>query len=129
MIKRVKRMVTTDKRTTISPEITAKKHTKQNIFNKALQRLVVRPFISPVKRHFLRRKYQHHADSRTLDWDWGSVNFNRIALVNLLLGRIKDPSYLEIGCDRNQIFSQLFRLSYHMENLDRCLDYLAFGHS
>lgn len=107
MIERVKRMVATNKRTIISLEIMAKKYTKQNMVNKVFQSLVVRPFISPVKKYFLRRKYQHHADSRVLDWDWGSINFNRIALVNLLLGRIKDPSYLEIGCASDSLFNSV----------------------
>jgi len=100
-------MVTADKRTTISPEITAKINTKQNIFNKVLRYFVIKPFISPIKSYFLRRKYQHHADQRTLKWEWEDTNFNRIALVNLLLSRIKEPSYLEIGCASDSLFNSV----------------------
>ena len=38
---------------------------------------------SPEKQ--LRRQYRHHSDPRHLDIDWTATNYNRIAIVNLLL--------------------------------------------
>ena len=89
-----------DKRSNISSEI-------YNIFIKTLRYFFIKPFISPIKISFLEFKYRHHADSRNIDWDWKSINFNRIALVNLLLGNFKDPSYLEIGCASDSLFNSV----------------------
>lgn len=55
----------------------------------------------------LRHQYRHHASPTTFDWDWESLHYNRIALVNLLVGLRggMDCRYLEIGCDNNRLFS------------------------
>ena len=95
-----------DSRTTTSPEIRAKAIENKNILNKVV-RYFTRPFLPPLKRRLLQRKWQHHADTRTLDWDWGKTNFNRIAVVNLLLNRFKNPAYLEIGCASNALFNSV----------------------
>lgn len=55
----------------------------------------------------MRRKWSKHADERTLDWKWRSTNYNRIAVVNLLLAKFDDPKYLEIGCDTNSLFDSV----------------------
>lgn len=55
----------------------------------------------------LRRKWSHHADPRRLKWKWRDINFNRIALVNLLVAKFQDPNYLEIGCDSNALFDSV----------------------
>jgi len=99
-------MTTSDQRTTTSPEITAKASASKNILYKAL-RYYIRPFYTPIKRRLTLRKWQHHADERTLDWDWKKTNFNRIATVNLLLARFKDPAYLEIGCASDSLFNSV----------------------
>ena len=99
-------MTTKDQRTTISPEITSKVPAKQNIFFKAL-RYFTCPFYIPIKRLLMLRKWAHHADTRTLDWDWGKTKFNRIAVVNLLLTHFKNPSYLEIGCASDSLFNSV----------------------
>ena len=51
-----------------------------------------------------RAQYQHHAFDQTLDWDWWSMPFNRIALINLLVAGKPGCRYLEIGCDSNFTF-------------------------
>jgi len=40
----------------------------------------------------------------SLNWNWGSIRFNRIALVNLLCASKLDGNYLEIGCQNNILF-------------------------
>ena len=52
----------------------------------------------------LRRQYERNADPRRIDIDWSQTNFNRVAVVNLLLAHQPDARYLEIGCDRNELF-------------------------
>lgn len=97
-------MVPADKRTTVSPEIIARLHTKQKFVEKVWRYFFVKPFIAPLNNFSLRYKYRRHADPRNFDWDWRSINFNRTAVVNLLLSQFNDPSYLEIGCASNSLF-------------------------
>lgn len=40
-------------------------------------------------------------------WNWESLNFNRIALVNLLCNNKLDGCYLEIGCQGNTLFDSV----------------------
>ena len=40
----------------------------------------------------------------SFDWNWGSIHYNRIALVNLLCASKLDGNYLEIGCQGNILF-------------------------
>ena len=57
----------------------------------------------------LQKKYKAHATSRQFNWDWKSVNYNRIALVNLLVGlKGNKCNYLEIGCSGNALFDSIF---------------------
>jgi hypothetical protein len=94
-----------DKEVAMSPEITSK--TSTNILYKAL-RYCLLPFYNPLRHRLIIRKWRHHADARTLDWDWSKTNFNRIALVNLLLSKFKDPDYLEIGtAGSNSLFDSV----------------------
>jgi hypothetical protein len=53
-------------------------------------------------------KYRAHADSRELNWSWKTKNYNRVALVNLLVGKFHDAKYLEIGCAGNYLFNSVF---------------------
>jgi len=76
-------------------------------------------FKSRLKRFFLRRFrklilkrnlsiWKHHADNRKLDWDWGKIKYNRIAVVNLLISKCPYPQkYLEIGCAGDALFSSV----------------------
>jgi hypothetical protein len=54
-------------------------------------------------------KYLHHRHQKTYHWDWDSVNFNRIALVNRLIAITggMGSKYLEIGCSGNDLFDSV----------------------
>jgi hypothetical protein len=71
----------------------------------------VRYFVTPLKiivqDKYLRQKYKNHAFDKSFDWGWAKTNFNRIALVNLLVSKKRDPSYLEIGCQSNTLFDSV----------------------
>ena len=45
-------------------------------------------------------RYKSHAHSKIYTWHWHEKNFNRIALVNLLVAHTRgwETDYLEIGC-------------------------------
>jgi hypothetical protein len=58
-----------------------------------------------IKRRML--KYGHLAYDKTFDWDWKKTNFNRIALVNLLVSQKPDCAYLEIGCAANDLYDSV----------------------
>lgn len=51
-------------------------------------------------------KFKSHAHEKVFDWKWGEKSFNRIAMVNLLVGNTRgwNTSYLEIGCAGNLLF-------------------------
>jgi hypothetical protein len=57
---------------------------------------------------YLQNKYSYNADHREILWDWKSIQYNRIALVNLLLSKYENPKYLEIGCASNSLFDSVF---------------------
>ena len=54
-------------------------------------------------------KYRRHRHPTTYEWDWTKVNFNRIALVNLLIAKTRgvESRYLEIGCAGNDLFDSV----------------------
>jgi SAM-dependent methyltransferase len=56
---------------------------------------------------YLRSKYRGDACAMTVDWAWEKTNYNRIALVNFLLSRKREPAYLEIGCNTNDLFDSV----------------------
>lgn len=72
-----------------------------------LVRYLLRPMWIELKHIRAIRKYAHHADSRSFEWQWTSTHFNRIATVNLLLSRWNNPAYLEIGCASNALFDSV----------------------
>jgi len=92
---------------------------KQKIQKRALQKIqkkpliyraffyYSKPFLTKLNYYFLRKKWQKHADQRTLNWNWKKINYNRVAVVNLLLKKFQDPAYLEIGCDNNCLFDSI----------------------
>lgn len=55
----------------------------------------------------LQIRYWHHRVSGALDVEWLEIHFNRIAVINLLLSRKPNGSYLEIGCEGNQAFNSI----------------------
>ncbi len=65
------------------------------------------PFGSSVRDRILRLKYKEHAFDKSFDWGWEKTNYNRIALVNLLIAKKHDPAYLEIGCHSNNLFDSV----------------------
>lgn len=52
-------------------------------------------------------KYAHNAYDKSFDWDWKKTNFNRIALVNLLVSQKADCAYLEIGCKLDELYDSV----------------------
>ena len=52
----------------------------------------------------MRKQFALHADPRRFEIDWRSINFNRIAVANLLLSDKPEARYLEIGCAGNEMF-------------------------
>ncbi len=66
--------------------------------------------LSSFKRRIDRRakrwRYRTHAHPTEFDWNWRANNFNRMAVINLLVS-LKggtDCRYLEIGCADNDLF-------------------------
>jgi hypothetical protein len=66
-----------------------------------------RPIYHRLKRYYLIKKWSHHSDNRKLDWKWEQINYNRIAVVNLLMRKKRNPTYLEIGCASNSLFDSI----------------------
>jgi hypothetical protein len=65
------------------------------------------PMYHYFRSRFLEWKYSGHASEVSFEWDWSKTNYNRIALVNLFLRHLEDPSYLEIGCQNNALFDSI----------------------
>ncbi|HWH58323.1 MAG TPA: class I SAM-dependent methyltransferase [Terriglobales bacterium] len=57
---------------------------------------------------FLRSKYRRHRFDACFNWEWQKTNYNRIALVNLLVSTKRNATYLEIGCQSNDLFDSVF---------------------
>jgi len=91
-----------DKRNTTAPEITNKESAKKGRFARFIAKLT-----ASYNRKRLLKKWSHHADPRSLDWDWSKTHYNRIAVVNLLLSHFDNPAYLEIGCHLNTLFDSV----------------------
>jgi len=93
-------------RNTISPEniFSAK---KKNFLYRYSPRLLRRIY-DRYELKYLQNKFSHNADHREILWDWKSIKYNRIALINLLLSKFENPKYLEIGCASNSLFHSVF---------------------
>jgi hypothetical protein len=70
-------------------------------------RYFVGPIWGPLRAKALQIKYKHNSFDKVFNWDWGQINFNRIALVNLLVSKKPDSTYLEIGCESNSLFDSV----------------------
>lgn len=90
----------------ISPEMAAQKSIGKGVVFKTAA-YFIRPFTSRLKSYYLKKKWSHHSDPRTLNWQWDKTNYNRIALVNLLINKFRNPAYLEIGCASNSLFNSV----------------------
>jgi hypothetical protein len=53
------------------------------------------------------RVQEEKPDTRSLDWEWGKTNYNRIAVVNVLVRNFDNPAYLEIGCASDILFNSI----------------------
>jgi hypothetical protein len=95
-----------DKNIVISPEITSKKKTFKRKLDSILPPLIKKN-MDRINSYYLKKKWSRNADPRHLDWKWDKINFNRIAAVNLLLNKFKNPNYLEIGCASNSLFNSV----------------------
>jgi len=93
-----------DKRASMSPEMKAHLNQTKGFGHRALS-YFLRPFTSRLKTYYLKQKYADNFDARAFNWDWTAINFDRIAAVNLLLGKFSAPAYLEIGCASNSLFN------------------------
>ena len=52
-------------------------------------------------------QFLYSFDKKKLNWEWNSIHFNRIALVNLIASKYKNCNYLEIGCANNALFDSV----------------------
>lgn len=90
----------------ISPENLGKQGIKRGLLGEVVRYYFV-PLWLRLRAYCLRYQWRHHADPRRLDWDWGAIHYNRIALVNLLVRKFNDCRYLEIGCASNSLFNSV----------------------
>jgi hypothetical protein len=72
-----------------------------------LRKLNLYETLRKFKYWILQKKYRKNSFSKSFDWNWGETNFNRIALVNLLVGKTPNCAYLEIGCASNELFDSI----------------------
>lgn len=63
--------------------------------------------LNPKGREKLLKRFTHKATDNTLEWDWDATPFNRVALMNRLARSRPNASYLEIGCNANELFHAL----------------------
>jgi hypothetical protein len=86
------------------PEIT---NPPKQSFLRRFMRYVLRPLEIEIQTLVSKVRWREHSDPRELKWDWQEPNYNRIALVNLLLQGFRQPRYLEIGCSFNSLFDSV----------------------
>lgn len=80
---------------------------KQPTHTNTILAYLFRPIYFSLKRYYLIRKWFNHSDDRRFYWKWEKINYNRIAVVNLLISKKQDPAYLEIGCASNDLFDSI----------------------
>lgn len=57
-----------------------------------------------IREFVLVRRYRQARCEGVFDYDWGAMNYDRKAVVNLLLAANPNGAYLEIGCADNALF-------------------------
>jgi hypothetical protein len=63
------------------------------------------PSLNTIVREFiLVNRHKQNRFDPAFDYEWGDINYNRKAVVNLLMAGTPDGSYLEIGCAGNDLF-------------------------
>jgi len=65
------------------------------------------PHHTEAKFRRLQKSFESYAYDQKFDWDNKAINYNRIALTNLLVSKFENCSYLEIGCNTNVLFDSL----------------------
>jgi hypothetical protein len=60
-----------------------------------------------IQRRVAQQIWSTHSYDKHFDIDWHKVNFNRIAVINLLCAGQESPIYLEIGCRDNDCFDAI----------------------
>jgi hypothetical protein len=64
-----------------------------------------KPSLNTIVREFiLVNRYKQNRFDHAFDYEWGGINYDRKAVVNLLMAETPDGSYLEIGCAGNDLF-------------------------
>ena len=67
----------------------------------------MKKFLKPeTYKNFIIRNSIKNKNSFSINWK--KINYNRIALINLLLKNFNNPSYLEIGCNKNKLFDSIY---------------------
>ena len=58
----------------------------------------------------LKRQNLNHAAPEEFNWNWKEIHYNRIALLNLMMGSVGGTKarYLEIGCNDNSLFDSVY---------------------
>ena len=91
-----------NKQSVTSPEIINHRKSNQTIVQFFLKKVFYKLYYL-----FLEKKFKRNSYDKYLNKSWNTINFNRIALVNLLLKNYSNPNYLEIGCASNSLFDSL----------------------
>lgn len=88
----------------LSPEFVANRRGSRI---RELTEYLVWPIWKIIKRKIYLFRFRKRAYDLEIPWNWEQDNFNRIAVVTLLLSKFKNPRYLEIGCAANSLFSSV----------------------
>jgi hypothetical protein len=66
-----------------------------------------RKTLRKTKQAALEFAYREHRSHESFVWNWRATPINRIAVVNLAAAKFPACAYLEIGCDRNEVFNSV----------------------
>jgi SAM-dependent methyltransferase len=67
----------------------------------------LRKTLRKTKQAALEFAYREHRCDSSFTWNWRATPINRIAVVNLVATKFPACAYLEIGCDRNEVFNSV----------------------
>ena len=81
-------------------------YVNKNIFFKIFQ-YYFGPITKRIKYKLNLIKWSAYSSDIVLPWNWEKINYNRVAVVNILVGRYQDPSYLEIGCASDTLYNSV----------------------
>jgi len=72
---------------------------------------IVKKLKKKIYENHIQSKYAKYIIEEKIDLDWGSINCNRIALINAAITKVmklkNHCKYLEIGCDKNQTYDSI----------------------